>query len=90
MEGELLFSGSGTLESAAFRTPDRSLKISLKGGAPQTDVLLEGLAWQPVPDMSLVVDSATLKGQLLGDALTLQSLELRLLEGVLQGSGGCK
>ncbi len=88
MEGELLFSGSGKLESAAFRTPDRSLKISLKGGAPQTDVLLEGLAWQPVPDMSLVVDSATLKGQLLGDALTLQSLELRLLEGVLQGSGG--
>ena len=86
VEGVLQLSGDGRLASVSYQTPDRSLKINLVPAEKQTEVSLEGLAWRPLPDSPLLLDSVSMKGRLDKGALSIQSLDVRLLEGVLEGS----
>ena len=86
MEGRLQLSGDGRLLSVGYQTPDRSLKIKLVPAEKQTDVSLEGFAWRPLPDSPLLLDSVSMKGSLVDGVLSLQSLDMRLLEGVLEGT----
>lgn len=95
MEVELGLSGEKQLNPIVFQSADRSLKISLntvdpgKISAGRAEFILEGLAWKPLPDQPLQIDSVTVKGHLRTDnGLRFDTLEARLLGGVITGGNG--
>ena len=91
MEGTLQQSADGRLASVAYQTPDRSLKIDLIPAKKRVELALEGFAWRPLPDLPLLqLESVSMKGSLDNELLNIHSFDMRLLEGVLQGSAVLK
>ena len=85
MEGEARLSADGTLESLAMNSRDGSLRVAMKPSAGKLDVGVEGLGWRPSEESPYRFDSLTVSGSIADGALTVTGMDLRLLDGKVQG-----
>lgn len=88
LEGELRFSADGRLQSAAFETLDRTLKLNLSPGAPGQglELRLAGTAWQP-RGAGWLFETMTASAVLQPGRLSVRDLEAAFLGGRLYGQG---
>jgi hypothetical protein len=86
LDGEAKLSADGLFESLLLRSPDRSLSLEARPEGDRLNVALEGFAWRPALSSAFVFDSLNLQANLDKDVLTISSLELRLFDGLVQGS----
>ena len=76
----------GLLESLTLRSSDRSMTILVKPSTTGLAVSVEAYAWRSAHDSRLLFDSISLTGNFGKEALSIHAMELRLLDGVVQGS----
>lgn len=87
MKGELVLSpDQQTLQSISLHTADRNLQLEAQPVAAGLAVQLEALGWRPAPQSPYLVDSLTVKGEVVGSAFIIDNLELRIFGGTFQGS----
>jgi len=87
MKGEFVLSAEQqTLQSASLHSLDRNLQVEAQPIAGGLAVQLEALGWRPAPQAPYVLDSLTVKGEVLGKAFVVDHLELRIFGGTLQGT----
>lgn len=85
LNGEIKLAPDGRFQSLSMHSSDRSVHLEAKPAARGIDIELEGFAWRPLQASSLLLDSATVQGNLDGAELTLNKLELRAFDGLVQG-----
>ena len=85
LEGEVDLVKEGVLGAIRLRSSDRSLAILVTPDKTRIDVELEGFG-QRLPSGTLAIDSITAKGYFERGTLTLNSFDLRILDGLIQGS----
>lgn len=85
LNGEIKLAPDGRFQSLSAHSSDRSVHLEARPAARGVDIALEGFAWRPLQASSLLLDSATAQGNLDGAELTLNKLELRAFDGLLQG-----
>ena len=83
--GEVKLTQDGRFESLVLHLPDRSLQIEAKPLLGALEVTLEGFGWRPSPDSAFIFDSLNLKGQLEGAVFSVNSMNLRLFDGLIHG-----
>lgn len=86
IEADVRLDHKGMMQSLDMRTPDRSLSIVAVPDARGVDLKVEAFTWRPFQDSKLVFDSAGFEAKLANGLLAINSIELRLLDGVVQGS----
>ena len=86
IEADVRLDSKGMMQSLDMRTPDRSLSIVAVPNAQGVDLAVEAFTWRPFQDSTLVFDSAGLKAKLANGLLAINRIELRLLDGVVQGT----
>lgn len=86
IEADVRLDPKGIMQSLDMRTPDRTLSIVAVPDAQGIDLTVEALAWRPFQDSKLVFDSAGFKAKLANGLLAMNRIELRLLDGVVQGA----
>lgn len=85
LNGEIKLAPDGRFQSLSAHSSDRSVHLEARPAARGVDIELEGFAWRPLQASPLLLDSATLQGNLDGAELTLNKLELRAFDGLVQG-----
>jgi hypothetical protein len=85
LNGEIKLAPDGRFQLLSVHSFDRSVHLSVKPAAKGVDIELEGFSWRPSPSAGLLVDSATVQGNLDGAELAVRKLELRVFNGLLQG-----
>lgn len=86
VEADVRLDPKGRMQSLDMRTPDRSLNIVATPDSQGMSLTVEAYAWRAFQDSRLTFDSASLEGRLANETLALDRIELRLLDGVIQGS----
>jgi len=87
MKGEFVLSADQqTLQSASLHSLDRNLQVEAQPIAGGLAVQLEALGWRPAAQAPYVIDSLTVKGEVLGKAFVVDHLELRIFGGMVQGT----
>lgn len=86
LNGEVRLAPDGRFDSLALHSADRTLTIEAKPAAESIAFTLEAYGWHPSPASPVVVDSGSAKGSLNGVALSLDSIELRILDGLVLGA----
>jgi len=85
LNGEIKLAPDGRFQSLSAHSSDRSVHLEARPAARGVDIELEGFAWRPLQASRLLLDSATVQGNLDGAELTLSKLELRAFDGLVQG-----
>jgi hypothetical protein len=85
MDGEIQLAPDGRFTSIALHSTDHSMRFAAKPLGEGLDISMEGQAWRPAPDSSLIFDSLTVKGRVSGSTLTFDSLNFRVFDGVVRG-----
>jgi hypothetical protein len=85
LNGEIKLSPDGRFQLLSVHSPDRTVHLSAKPATKGIDVELEGFAWRPSLASDLLIDSATVQGNLNAAEFALRKLEMRVFNGVLQG-----
>lgn len=86
MEGEVNLSKDGALNTVQLRTVDRTLTATMVPNGQRIDIALEGFGLRLPVGVPVVFDSANIKGYLERGMLTLSTIELRVFDGLVQGS----
>ena len=86
MDGEARLSKEGAFQLLSMRSRDRSMNLEAKPSVKGLDVSLEGFGWRPYQGSPFLFDSVNLKGGLENGAFTINTMELRLLDGLVQGA----
>lgn len=86
LDGEIKLSTAGLFESLLLHSLDRSLTFEAKPLQAGLDVNLEALGWRPYPNSPFLFDSLSLKGALKNAAFTVRNMELRIFDGLVQGT----
>lgn len=86
IEADVRLDPTGVMQSLDMRTPDRSLNVVAVPVGQGVDLAVEAYSWRPFQDSTLVLDSASFKGKLANGMLAIDRIELRLLDGVIQGN----
>jgi len=86
LEGAARLSEAGELLSLSLYSLDRSLNIETRLRAPGVEVTLNGLGWKPYQSSPFLFDSISVKGRSESGAFSIGSMELRLFDGLIQGS----
>ena len=86
IEADVRLDPKGTMQSLDMRTPDRSLNIVAAPVPQGVNLTVEAYTWRPFQDSKLVFDSASFKGNLENGTLAITRIDLRLLDGVIQGN----
>lgn len=87
LEGKARMSKDGLFESLEMHSRDRSANIELKPSSNGLDFSLEGFGWRPIQGSPFLFDSATARGRFENGAYTINSIELRIFDGLIQGAG---
>jgi hypothetical protein len=85
LNGEVKLTPDGRFQMLSMHSPNRSVQIEAKPSAKGIDINLEAYAWRPSPASLLLVDSATVQGNLDGGELTLRKLNMRVFDGLVDG-----
>ncbi|WP_300451755.1 hypothetical protein [Accumulibacter sp.] len=86
MRGELGLSPEGLMQTLTLQTSDRNLQIEASPIAGGLTVKLEGLGWTPAEQSPYLFDSLIVKGEILGSAFVVDSMEWRIFGGLVQGA----
>lgn len=86
LEGEVRPPASGALPSLSMSFPDRSLTILAQPVIQGLEVTLDAFNWRASQGSPFVFDSASLKGKLENGAFAIGKLELRIFDGLIQGT----
>ncbi|MFZ2853421.1 MAG: hypothetical protein WAZ34_04840 [Rhodocyclaceae bacterium] len=86
LSGEVRRAVDGGFESLLLHSSDRTLSFEAKPGATGMTFVLEADGWRPSPASPWRVDSGRMKGSLDGAALSLDEIELRIFDGLVQGA----
>lgn len=86
LSGEVRRAVDGRFEALLLHSSDRTLSFEAKPSAAGMVFVLEADGWRPSPASSWLVDSGRVKGSLDGSALSLDEIELRLFDGLVQGA----
>lgn len=86
MKGEFGLSTDGLLQSVSLHSPDRNLQLEARPIAGGVAIQLEGLGWRPAPKSPYLMDSLTVKGEILGNAFVIERMELRIFGGLAEGT----
>ena len=85
MQAEIRPNPGNGFQTLALQSSDKSLSIVLRPIRQKIEVALDAYAWNPYEGSKLLVDSASLTGQLEGDVLSIDTADIRLADGVIQG-----
>lgn len=85
MNGEIKLASDGSFASLELDSPTRSLHFQAKPAAIGVDIGVEAYAWRSSQESLLIFDSASIKGNLSGSALSLSKIECRVFDGVVKG-----
>ena len=83
--GETKLAPDGRFDSLVLHLPDQSLQIEAKPLAGGFDIALDGFAWRPAPNSAFLFDSLSVKGRLEGSVFSIDSMSLRLFDGLVHG-----
>ncbi len=86
MEGEARLSAPGIFEALVLRTPERSLTLQMKPSVQGVEVSLEGFGWRPAQTSPFLFDSLNMKASIKDGVLSIDAMELRLFDGLVQGT----
>lgn len=86
IEADVRRDSRGMMQSLEMRTADRSMNIVAVPDARGVELTVEAYGWRPIEGSRFIVDSASLKGKLVNGTLALGSVELHLLDGVVEGN----
>ncbi len=90
LEGEVTLTADGLFELLSLNTDDRSLKLEMKPLVQGLNVAVEAYGWRPSPKAALVFDSIALKARLINEVLAIESMDLRVFDGLIQGKSVIK
>ena len=85
MNGEIKLASDGSFASLELDSPNRSLHLQAKPAAIGVDIGVEAYAWRSSQESMFIFDSASVKGNLNGSALSFSKMELRIFDGVVKG-----
>lgn len=86
MNGEATRSADGQLQALVLHSPDRRLSFSASPLQQGFAVVIEGLDWRPSAQSPFVFDSLNLNGVYDNEAFTIKSMDLRIFDGVVEGT----
>ena len=86
MHGNLELTADGTLHVLSLQSTDRSLQVELKPSARGIAVRLEGIGWRPSERSPFFFSSLNLQGDVVGTVFTIDTLELRIFDGLVRGA----
>ena len=86
MSGRLELSAERLLEAVSLHSPDRSLQVTLKPTDRGATIQVAGLAWRPAANSPYLFDSVNLQGEIDGTECVINSLELRIFDGLVRGT----
>ena len=86
LNGEARLAADGQLQALVLHSPDRRLSFSASPLPQGFSVVLEGIDWRPSAQSPWVFDSLNLNGAYANGTLTLNSMELRIFDGLVEGS----
>ncbi len=94
-EAEIRLNEKGAMQALEMRAEDKSLILVAEPAAGGINLTVEGFDWRPGADPKFRADSLNFKGRLEKDTLTISSLEIRALDGLVRGNavvraGGAK
>jgi hypothetical protein len=85
LDGEAMLSNEGLFQSLKLRSADRNVNLEIKPQAQRFEILFEGYAWRPVPGSPYVFETASLKGEIQNGLFAINTLELRIFDGLIEG-----
>jgi hypothetical protein len=83
--GEVTLGTEGLFQSLKLRSADRNVIIEVKPQAQRFEIAFEGYAWRPLPGSPYVFETASLKGDIQNGVFAINSMELRIFDGLIQG-----
>lgn len=83
--GEILRTPEGALKQAVLQSSDRSFRLELAPQGKELGVNFEASSWKPQPESPVTFVFASAKGVLQGSSLSLNSVDLRFLDGRYEG-----
>jgi hypothetical protein len=86
LSGEIKLTSDGHFDSLSLNSANRSLLFQAKPAVTGLDIELEAYGWRPSPASLFIFDSGTVKGNLRASALALSKIELRIFDGLVNGS----
>ena len=86
LNGEIRLASDNRFSAVALHSLMGNLQLEAKPAATGIDVQLETYGWRPSPTSLFVLDSGDVKGNLTGATLMLSKIDLRVFDGVVQGS----
>ena len=94
-EAEVRLDAAGRMQALAVRSEDKSLTLVAEPATTGIDLTAEAFGWRPDADSKFHADSLSFKGRLEKDTLSISGLEIRILDGLVQGNavvraGGAK
>ncbi|MDR2788890.1 MAG: AsmA-like C-terminal region-containing protein [Candidatus Accumulibacter sp.] len=94
-DAEIQRDSAGNMQALTARSADGSVILEARPTATAIDLAVEAYAWSFDADSRFVSDSLSFKGHLEKDTLMISGLEIRALDGLIQGdaivhAGGAK
>jgi hypothetical protein len=94
-DAEIRRDSAGNMRALAARSADGSVLLEARPAAAAIDLAVEAYGFGPDADSRFVSDSLSFKGRLERDTLVISDLEIRALDGLIQGdalvrAGGAK
>jgi hypothetical protein len=86
MNGNLELAADGSLHALSLQSTDRSLQVELQPSARGVAVRLEGIGWRPSERSPYFFSSLNLQGNVVGRIFTIDTLELRIFDGLVRGA----
>ncbi|MDR0379336.1 MAG: AsmA-like C-terminal region-containing protein [Candidatus Accumulibacter sp.] len=84
-DAEIQRDPDGNMQALTARSADGSVLLEARPAAAAIDLAVEAYTWRPAEDSEFVCDSLNFKGRLEKDTLTISGLEIRALDGLVQG-----
>lgn len=86
LKGDVAIGSDGRISNVALQSADRSLRLGVALTPEGPQVSFEGLAWRPIDDFPMTLDSLQAKALLQPGRLLVQKFEANAMGGVVQGS----
>ncbi len=86
MAGEFKLDADSRFQALSLHAPNHSLRLEAKVVDKGLDLDLEAYSWRPTPNSLYIFDSASIKGKPEGEVLTLNKMEVRIFDGLVQGA----
>ena len=90
MQAEIRLDSAEGFQTLAMQSASRNINVVLKPQEQKINVALDAYAWVPREESDLLFDSANLEGQLEDNVFSVSAANIRLADGVIQGTAAIK